>query len=63
MDAGTMQPTGNHTLMRVFVDKFQMVLHRPLYEHLVALARERHMAGATVLEGIEGFGLRGMLLR
>jgi hypothetical protein len=63
MRADVMKPGGSQTLMRVFLDKFQKVRHRPLYECVVAFARERRMAGATVFEAIEGFGLRGMLLR
>ncbi len=30
--------------------------HRPLYEAIVLEARERHLAGATVLRGPIGFG-------
>ncbi len=30
--------------------------HRPLYEAIVMRARERHLAGATVLRGAMGFG-------
>jgi uncharacterized protein len=34
---------------------------RPLYEALVARARELHMAGATVLRGPPGFGRSSLL--
>ena len=43
-------------LLRIFLgedDKFQ---NRPLYEVIVKTARERRMAGATVLRGPMGFG-------
>ena len=43
-------------LLRIFIgesDKFQ---GKPLYEWIVQQAREKGLAGATVLRGIEGFG-------
>jgi hypothetical protein len=50
-------------LMRVFLDKFQKWHHRPVYEAIVEEARSRHLAGATVFEGVEGFGQSGRILR
>ncbi len=50
-------------LMRIFLDKGRPSHHQPLYEHLVLLARKRGLAGATVFEGIEGFGQRGRILQ
>jgi len=43
-------------LLRIYLgedDKFQ---HQPLYEAIVLKARERQLAGATVLRGPMGFG-------
>lgn len=43
-------------LLRIYLgedDKFQ---HQPLYEAIVLKAREKHLAGATVLRGPMGFG-------
>ena len=34
---------------------------RPLYQAIVELLRERGIAGATVVRGIEGFGLKARL--
>jgi len=47
---------GQAMLLRIFLgedDKFQ---HQPLYEAIVLKAREKHLAGATVLRGPMGFG-------
>lgn len=63
MGASTMQPAGNHTLMRIFVDKFHTVRHRPLHEHLADLAQRQGIAALSVFESLEGFGMRGRLLR
>jgi len=43
-------------LLRIFVGEDDKVGHKPLYEVLVERARERGMAGATVLRGFLGFG-------
>ena len=58
-----MKLEGEKTLLRVFLDKFQTLHHRPLYEAIVEMARKDHLSGATVLEGIEGFGQSGRILR
>ena len=43
-------------LLRVFIGEKHKSDGRPTYEAIVRLARERGLAGATVLRGIEGFG-------
>ena len=43
-------------LLRIFVGEQEKVGHQPLYEAVVMKAREMHMAGATVLRGLLGFG-------
>ncbi len=43
-------------LLRIFVGETDKFEHRPLYEVIVERARERGMAGATVVRGIMGFG-------
>jgi len=43
-------------LLRVFVGESDVVGGRPLYEVIVLKARELHLAGATVLRGMMGFG-------
>jgi PII-like signaling protein len=51
-----MQPKQDAVLLRVFLGEDDRSGHRPLYEALVLKAREMHLAGATVLRGVLGFG-------
>ena len=48
-------------LLRIFIGEADRHDGRPLYEALVELARERGMAGATVLRGIMGYGASSRL--
>ena len=43
-------------LLRIFIGEDDQWHHRPLFEEIVRMARERHLAGATVIRGVEGFG-------
>lgn len=43
-------------LLRIFVGESDRFEGRPLYEAIVRQARQRGMAGATVLRGVMGFG-------
>ena len=43
-------------LLRIFIGESDRCEHRPLYEAIVIKARERGLAGATVLRGPMGFG-------
>jgi PII-like signaling protein len=51
-----MKLDGEGTLLRIFLGEKDRYEHQPLYEALVLKARERGLAGATVLRGVEGFG-------
>jgi uncharacterized protein len=51
-----MKTEGDGVLLRIFVGESDTWHGRPLYEEIVGRARERGLAGATVLRGIEGFG-------
>jgi len=51
-----MKIEGEGELLRIFVGENDRWEGKPLYEALVRVARERGLAGATVLRGIEGFG-------
>lgn len=42
--------------LRIFIGESDRWEHRPLYEAIVLMAREAHLAGATVLRGPMGFG-------
>jgi uncharacterized protein len=44
------------SLLRIFIGESDKDDGMPLYEWIVRKARERGLAGATVLRGIEGFG-------
>ena len=43
-------------LLRIFIGESDKHQARPLYEAIVQLARQKGLAGATVLRGIMGFG-------
>jgi PII-like signaling protein len=43
-------------LLRVFIGEADKFEGEPLYEAIVNLARQKKMAGATVLRGLMGFG-------
>ncbi|HEY1770831.1 MAG TPA: DUF190 domain-containing protein [Chthoniobacterales bacterium] len=43
-------------LLRIFIGESDRWKHQPLYEAIVMRARERQLAGATVLRGPMGFG-------
>src|SRR5258708_16085718 len=51
-----MQIPKNAVLLRIFIGESDRWQHQPLYEAIVMKARERHLAGATVLRGRMGFG-------
>jgi PII-like signaling protein len=48
-------------LLRIFVGESDRFGHHPLYEAIVLKARERGLAGATVLRGLMGFGKHSIL--
>lgn len=47
---------GRGLLVRIYLGESDQWQGKPLYQAVVARLRERHIAGATVLRGIEGFG-------
>jgi hypothetical protein len=51
-----MQIPRDAVLLRIFLGEQDRHDHKPLYEAIVLAARERHLAGATVLRGPMGFG-------
>jgi PII-like signaling protein len=52
----TMHLPREAVLLRIFLGESDRWHHQPLYEAIVLKARERHLAGATVLRGPMGFG-------
>ena len=51
-----MKLQGEGKLIRIFLGESDKVNHQPLYEAIVRAAREKGLAGATVLRGVEGYG-------
>jgi len=43
-------------LLRILIGEADKFEGKPLYEAIVRLARQKNMAGATVLRGLMGFG-------
>ncbi|MDQ6622272.1 MAG: DUF190 domain-containing protein [Verrucomicrobiota bacterium] len=51
-----MQIPKDAVLLRIFIGESDRWQHQSLFEAIVLKARERHLAGATVLRGPMGFG-------
>ena len=51
-----MQIPKDAMLLRIFLGESDRHEHKPLYEAIVLKARERGLAGATVMRGPMGFG-------
>jgi PII-like signaling protein len=56
-----MKLEGTGLIARVYISESDTWEGRPLYEAIVQRLRERGIAGATVLRGIEGYGKRSVL--
>jgi PII-like signaling protein len=52
---------GTGTLLRIFIGEADRHDGKPLFEQIVAVARDHGLAGATVLRGLEGFGAKSHL--
>lgn len=53
-----MKLEGSGLLVRIYLGESDTLHGRPLYQAIVERLRERGLAGATVLRGIEGFGAK-----
>lgn len=49
------------SLLRIFIGESDRYGHHPLYEAIVLKAREKGLAGVTVLRGVMGFGKHSIL--
>jgi len=56
-----MKIEGAGLLVRIYIGESDRRHGTPLYQAIVELLRERGLAGATVLRGIEGFGAKAHL--
>lgn len=52
---------GEQILLRVYLQSADRPPHAPTYQAIVKAARAHHLAGATVLPGILGFGRHGII--
>ena len=53
-----MKLEGTGLLLRIYLGESDHWHRKPLYQAIVERMRERGLAGATVLRGIEGFGAK-----
>lgn len=51
-----MELQGQSKLLRVFVGESDRIGHQPLYEAILLSAREKGLAGGTVLKGMMSYG-------
>ncbi|HEV2844697.1 MAG TPA: DUF190 domain-containing protein [Thermoanaerobaculia bacterium] len=56
-----MKLEGEGLLVRIFVGESDRWEGAPLYDAIVQRARDKGLAGATVLKGIEGFGAHNFI--
>ena len=56
-----MKLEGEGRLLRIFIGEADRWHGKPLYEAIVARAREEGLAGATVLRGLMGFGAKSRM--
>lgn len=56
-----MKIEGEANLLRIFVGESDKIHNVPVYEKIVLLAREKGLAGATVLKGIMGYGKQSVI--
>lgn len=56
-----MKIEGEGKLLRIFIGESDRYAGQPLFEAIVRKARELGLAGATVWQGIEGFGARSRI--
>lgn len=56
-----MKLDGRALLVRIYIGESDTWRGKPLYQAIVERMRELHIAGATVLRGIEGFGAHAHL--
>jgi PII-like signaling protein len=51
-----MELSGQSKLLRIFTGETDRINHQPLYEAILLKAREKGLAGGTVLKGIMSYG-------
>ncbi|SFL99021.1 DUF190 domain-containing protein [Halanaerobium salsuginis] len=56
-----MEYSGNGKILKIYIGETDKWKHEPLYHALIKKFKEKGMAGATVIQGIEGFGLNSRI--
>ena len=56
-----MEVKGEAKLVRIFVGESDKLKNIPVYEAILMKAREQHLAGATVIKGIAGYGRHSII--
>ncbi|HYG63091.1 MAG TPA: DUF190 domain-containing protein [Thermoanaerobaculia bacterium] len=56
-----MKREGEGLLVRIFIGEADRWDDLPLYEAIVQCARDKGLAGATVIRGVEGFGAHNLI--
>jgi uncharacterized protein len=56
-----METIENAKLLRIFIGELDKIEHQPLYEALVFKAKEKGLAGATVLKGVLSYGASSLV--
>jgi len=51
-----MNSIGKKKILRLYIDSLDKYEHKPLWEVVLAKAKENNLAGATVFKGIAGMG-------
>jgi PII-like signaling protein len=51
-----MKIEGAQQLLRIFINESDTWVGHPLYKVIVEMLRKAHMAGCTVVRGVEGYG-------
>ena len=51
-----MKLSGDGKLLRIFIGESDKFHHQALFESIIYAAKEKKLAGCTVLRGIEGYG-------
>ena|SRR2546423_13650167 len=51
-----MELSADSKLLRIFIGEIDKTGHQPLYEALLFAARERGLAGCTIIKGIMSYG-------
>ncbi len=57
-----MRLLGDGKLLRIFIGESDNIHHKALFETIIHSAKEKGLAGCTILRGIEGFGANSHII-